>query len=141
MNRQTSFLLTSMSLSVLRFSRKFKRIFTSHIAWYLVFGGLSLSRPFLIFFITLASSIWIILQCRYISRQIIKRQTLLILFCQKLYDIYFICLHGTDTPFTKKFLPLFEYWFVLAFSFWGPGCRDGFVSCFQNLVCWCFLEQ
>ena len=31
-NRQTSFLLTSMSLSVLIYSRRFKRTFTSHVA-------------------------------------------------------------------------------------------------------------
>ena len=58
-SRQTSFLLRFMSLSVLIFYRRFKRTCTSHIAPYLVFEGLSLNRPFLIFFAILASSIWL----------------------------------------------------------------------------------
>ena len=37
----------------------------------------------------------------------IKRQTSLIFFCQKLYDVYFIGLRDTDAPFAKKNSSLF----------------------------------
>ena len=101
--------------------------------------GPEFKQTFLNFFHNISM---VIFQSRYISAQIIKRQTSTIFFCQKLYDIYLICLHGTDTPFNTKLLPFFEYWFVPAFSLWCPGCKDDSVSCFRNLICWClFLEN
>ena len=43
---------------------------------------------------------------------------------------------------TIKFFPFSENWLVFVFSLWCPSCRDDFVSCFRNTICWClFLEQ